>query len=248
MAGSSPGPHEGVGLGGGDVEDLRHLGELQEPLGHVDSSSGTVSSTASTTPVPVAPRPGTDPPPDCHSSGRSTAGNVLILGIGAAVIVRRPQLCTWTGGLRPVDARCCRVVRCLRRRAQASTSGPQGAHMTELASPSAKRLQRPSWRDSRLVVGVLLVVVAATLGAKAVASADDRVPVWVAASNLVAGDEVEAGILRACGRAARGRHDRLPRRRRARPDRLVHGARRARRRARARVRRSVAPTPSTCSG
>ena len=63
--------------------------------------------------------------------------------------------------------------------------------MTELASPSAKRLQRPSWRDSRLVVGVLLVVVAATLGAKAVASADDRVPVWVAAGNLVAGDEVE---------------------------------------------------------
>lgn len=65
--------------------------------------------------------------------------------------------------------------------------------MTELASPSAKRLQRPSWRDSRLVVGVLLVVVAATLGAKAVASADDRVPVWVAASDLVAGDEVEEG-------------------------------------------------------
>ncbi len=63
--------------------------------------------------------------------------------------------------------------------------------MTELASPSAKRLQRPSWRDSRLVVGLLLVVVAATLGAKAVASADDRVPVWVAASNLVAGDKVE---------------------------------------------------------
>lgn len=63
--------------------------------------------------------------------------------------------------------------------------------MTELASPSAKRLQPPSWRDSRLVVGVLLVVVAATLGANAVASADDRVPVWVAASNLVAGDEVE---------------------------------------------------------
>ena len=63
--------------------------------------------------------------------------------------------------------------------------------MTELARPTAKRLQRPSWRDSRLVVGVLLVVVAATLGAKAVASADDRVPVWVAASNLVAGDAVE---------------------------------------------------------
>jgi hypothetical protein len=77
--------------------------------------------------------------------------------------------------------------------------------MTELASPSAKRLQRPSWRDSRLVVGLLLVVVASTLGAKAVASADDRVPVWVAASNLVAGDKVEeASFARADVRLADG--------------------------------------------
>ncbi|MGO4603356.1 hypothetical protein [Terrabacter sp. 2YAF2] len=77
--------------------------------------------------------------------------------------------------------------------------------MTELARPSAKRLQRPSWRDSRLVVGLLLVVVAATLGAKAVASADDRVPVWVAASNLVAGDKVEeASFARADVRLADG--------------------------------------------
>ena len=68
--------------------------------------------------------------------------------------------------------------------------------MTELARPTAKRLQRPSWRDSRLVVGVLLVLVAATLGAKAVASADDRVPVWAAVDDLVAGDRVEAASAR----------------------------------------------------
>src|SRR6478735_3788694 len=72
------------------------------------------------------------------------------------------------------------------------TARPQGHRMTELARPTAKRLQRPSWRDSRLVVGVLLVLVAATLGAKAVASADDRVPVWAATDDLVAGDRVEA--------------------------------------------------------
>jgi hypothetical protein len=83
--------------------------------------------------------------------------------------------------------------------------------MTELASPSAKRLQRPSWRDSRLVVGVLLVVVAATLGAKAGASADDRVPVWVAAGNLVAGDEVEqTSFARADVRLADGMNGYLP--------------------------------------
>jgi hypothetical protein len=77
--------------------------------------------------------------------------------------------------------------------------------MTEMARPTAKRLQRPSWRDSRLVVGVLLVILAATLGAKAVASADDRVPVWVAATNLVAGDEIEqASFVRADVRLADG--------------------------------------------
>ena len=65
--------------------------------------------------------------------------------------------------------------------------------MTELARPTAKRLQRPSWRDSRLVAGVLLVLLAATLGAKAVASADDRVPVWAAAADLVVGDRVDEG-------------------------------------------------------
>ncbi|MGW5241426.1 SAF domain-containing protein [Monashia sp. NPDC004114] len=67
--------------------------------------------------------------------------------------------------------------------------------MPEHARPIAKRLQRPSWRDSRLVVGLLLVVVAAALGAKAVASADDRMPVWVASTDLVAGDRIEAASL-----------------------------------------------------
>jgi hypothetical protein len=68
--------------------------------------------------------------------------------------------------------------------------------MTDLPKPTAKRLQRPSWRDSRLVVGVLLVLVAATLGAKLVGSADDRVPVFAASVDLAAGDEVTSASLR----------------------------------------------------
>ncbi len=68
--------------------------------------------------------------------------------------------------------------------------------MTELAKPAAKRLQRPSWRDSRLVVGILLVLVSAALGAKLVGSADDREPVYVAAVDLAAGDEVTSSVLR----------------------------------------------------
>lgn len=66
--------------------------------------------------------------------------------------------------------------------------------MTDLPTPQAKRLRRPSWRDSRLIVGVLLVL----LGAKVVSSADDRVPHYMAAGNLVAGDRLTASsVIRA---------------------------------------------------
>lgn len=68
--------------------------------------------------------------------------------------------------------------------------------MTALPTPTAKRLQRPSWRDSRLIVGILLVLVSAALGAKLIGSADDRVPVYVAARDLAAGDEVTSSAFR----------------------------------------------------
>ncbi|MEO7752557.1 MAG: hypothetical protein ABIS35_04030 [Terracoccus sp.] len=67
--------------------------------------------------------------------------------------------------------------------------------MTVIAQPTARRLQRPSWRDSRLVVGIVLVLLAAAIGARAVASTDDRIPVFVAATDLVAGDPVTAASL-----------------------------------------------------
>jgi hypothetical protein len=59
--------------------------------------------------------------------------------------------------------------------------------MTDLPMPTATRLQRPSWRDSRLVIGVLLVLVSTVLGSVALARADDTVPVYAARSVLVAG-------------------------------------------------------------
>jgi len=64
--------------------------------------------------------------------------------------------------------------------------------MGELAVPTAKRLQKPSWKDSRLVVGVILVIAATTMGARLVASADERLPYFVAVENLVAGEAVTA--------------------------------------------------------
>ncbi len=61
---------------------------------------------------------------------------------------------------------------------------------TDLPRPSATRLARPSWRDSRLLVGLVLVLLATALGAKAIASADDRLPVYAASVALVPGDRL----------------------------------------------------------
>lgn len=57
-------------------------------------------------------------------------------------------------------------------------------------------MQRPSWRDSRLLVGVLLVLAATALGAKAVASADDRIPMYAATVALKPGDPLGSDTLR----------------------------------------------------
>ncbi|WP_377643847.1 hypothetical protein [Oryzobacter terrae] len=69
--------------------------------------------------------------------------------------------------------------------------------MTDLPTPTASRLRRPSWRDSRLVVGVLLVLVSTVLGALVVARADDRVPVWAARGQVAPGQQLtESDLVR----------------------------------------------------
>lgn len=68
--------------------------------------------------------------------------------------------------------------------------------MADLATPRAARLQRPSWRDSRLVVGLLLVLTSVALGARVVAAADDTTPLYAAARTLVAGQPVTQGDVR----------------------------------------------------
>jgi hypothetical protein len=64
--------------------------------------------------------------------------------------------------------------------------------MTDLPDRPVQRLRKPSWRDSRLVAGVLLVLAATVLGSLVVARADDRVPVYVAADTLLPGDRLTA--------------------------------------------------------
>lgn len=60
----------------------------------------------------------------------------------------------------------------------------------ELPKPAAHRLQRPSWRDSRLVVGVLLVLVATIGGAAAMRHYDNSVEVLQASHPLVPGQQI----------------------------------------------------------
>ena len=62
--------------------------------------------------------------------------------------------------------------------------------MAELPKPTAARLRKPSWRDSRLVVGLVLVLLSMAIGAKVIASADDTVPMYAAAAALVPGQPV----------------------------------------------------------
>lgn len=55
----------------------------------------------------------------------------------------------------------------------------------------ARRLQRPGWRDLRLVVGVILVLLAVAGGTRLVASLDDTTPVYAAARDLLPGQPVD---------------------------------------------------------
>lgn len=65
-----------------------------------------------------------------------------------------------------------------------------------LPKPVASRLRRPSWRDPRLVVGVVLVALSVALGSWAVSSAGRTVPVYVADGALTPGAPVDAAALR----------------------------------------------------
>ena len=68
--------------------------------------------------------------------------------------------------------------------------------MAQLAEPMAKRLQRPSWRDARLLVGVVLVLLGTVLGARLIAVADDTTPIYAASTTIRPGDRLTADNLR----------------------------------------------------
>ena len=68
-----------------------------------------------------------------------------------------------------------------------SSSRPDAAERgpaTDLPRPAASRLPRARWLDTRLVVGLLLVLLSVALGAKVVTEADERVQVWSVTRDL----------------------------------------------------------------
>lgn len=60
---------------------------------------------------------------------------------------------------------------------------------------SARRLQVPGWRDARLLVGLLLVLLSVAGGARLVTAMDDTSPVYAAARPLLPGEPVGADDL-----------------------------------------------------
>ncbi|GAA1709756.1 flagellar protein FlgA [Isoptericola hypogeus] len=65
-----------------------------------------------------------------------------------------------------------------------------------LPAPAAPRLRRPTWRDPRLVVGVVIVAASVALGSWAVSSAGQTVPVYAADGTLTPGEPVDPDRLR----------------------------------------------------
>jgi len=72
----------------------------------------------------------------------------------------------------------------------------EGTSVTETpASPAANRLATPGWLDSRLVLGVLLVLTSVIVGARLMSSADRSQTVWATTHDLAPGSQLMAGDL-----------------------------------------------------
>lgn len=64
------------------------------------------------------------------------------------------------------------------------------------ASPRARRLATPGWLDTRLVLGVLLVLVSVVVGARVLSSADRSQTVWATTRDLAPGAQLSSADLK----------------------------------------------------
>src|SRR5687767_6086843 len=67
--------------------------------------------------------------------------------------------------------------------------------MTRQSRPRATRLEHHPWRDPRLILGVLLVLVSTVLGAAAIAAGTSSTGYWAVRSEVRAGDPVKRSDL-----------------------------------------------------
>ena len=67
--------------------------------------------------------------------------------------------------------------------------------MTRDSRPHTQRLEHRPWRDPRLILGVLLVLVSTLLGAAALAAGNSSTGYWAARSDVRAGDPVKRSDL-----------------------------------------------------
>lgn len=76
-----------------------------------------------------------------------------------------------------------------------SALSPQNVSTDATVTPPARRAARSSWRDPRLVIGILIVAISVLTGTTLFNSADDAVSVWAARDNLSSGSPVETDDL-----------------------------------------------------
>src|SRR5690349_21773873 len=62
-------------------------------------------------------------------------------------------------------------------------------------APIAARLRRPSWRDPRLLIGMVLLLSSAAIGAQVIAAADHTRPVYAARVTMPSGTALTAADL-----------------------------------------------------
>ena len=74
-------------------------------------------------------------------------------------------------------------------------SGTAVQASTPFATPPAARLRRPSWRDPRLLTGLILLFTSVALGARVIALADHTEPVYAARGTLPTGTSLRADVL-----------------------------------------------------
>lgn len=85
----------------------------------------------------------------------------------------------------------------LARPASGVNGGGPGGGSYPPSSPSGRRAKRPRWRDTRLLLGVLLILVSVVLGARLISSATSSTQWLSVTRSLPAGHVLVAGDLRA---------------------------------------------------